>query len=188
MCNLVFVGFFTRGWRAAEPCAIRGLGFIVVRSRWSADPRRGALPEMGPAGVHYRRRLGHVGSSSRLPLRRLSPARLLQLDRDPNMEKPPLAGAGLPGTPQEAHRHASPRFRRKTSRSQTSTVSFLPTRKRRVASSVAHQATSAGLTVDTYASHCEDTASRGLCSAYIACASKTRQPRIRDPRLLKTSS
>ena len=33
--------------------------------------------------------------------------------------------------------------------------------------------------------HREDPASRGLCDAYIACASKTRQPRIRDTRLLK---
>ena len=32
---------------------------------------------------------------------------------------------------------------------------------------------------------CEDPAPRGLCDAYIACASKTRQPRIRDTRLLK---
>ena len=36
--------------------------------------------------------------------------------------------------------------------------------------------------------HREDPASRGPWSAYIACASKTRQPRIRDPRRLKPSS
>ena len=38
-------------------------------------PARGALPEGGPAGVSYRRRLGHVGGLFRQPFRLLSPQR-----------------------------------------------------------------------------------------------------------------
>ena len=144
-------------------------------------PARGAPPEGAGRGQRQaspgaRREFFSAAPPS------LGLARLGQPDRDANVEKRPCAVSRLPGTCQEAHKHASPLIEGRCPGRQTSTVSIWATQKRRVASSVAHQRLLQCSTLATYASHCEDPASRGLCSAYIACASKTTQQPINPPQ------
>ena len=57
-----------------------------------------ALSPVGPAGASYRRCLGHVGLVFAAVPSAGAARGCVQLRRDPNVEKPPRAGPGLPGT------------------------------------------------------------------------------------------
>ena len=189
MCNLVFVGY---SWfsRTASGGLDRGWGplsggRVDAGPRWAPSPRGG---RPGPAtGVAWGtsgsclrpfRLLGQQGAaSSYVETPTWKNRRALDQGSRGHVGEvldmhPPGSGAEniTPGPPGKKHSQleASLKSPRRQLRCTPCDVSSL------YGSHVHH--------------HCEDPASRGLCDAYIACASKTRQPRIRDPRRLKPSS
>ena len=161
MCNLVFVGYqcWSRRRRPARGAPPEGAG----RGQRQASP--GARREFFSA------------APPSLGLARLGPTRSRR-----QRGKAPVRCFKAPGDMSGGPQTCIPPDRRKMPGRQTSTVSIWATQKRRVASSVAHQRFPQCSTLATYATHCEDPASRGLCSAYIACASKTTQQPINTPQ------
>jgi hypothetical protein len=151
-------------------------------------PARGALPER-PAVLSCRRRLGHVGSSFRQPLRLRSPQGQRPVRSRLQHRKTNRVCSNSRRAPGDTSGrrlyNVSPRIRNQKSRPGKAQSASSPARKRRADSLVAHEATSTSSTFATYAT----TAKTQLHAVFVARISlvhpKTRQPCIRDPRLLK---
>ena len=186
MCNLVLLVISARvyapsgGWR-----------FIVTRSH-RRRPARGALPESGAGGVQLQaspgaRRARVCGRSVCWGSKGLRP-----VTSRPQRGKTAARWTRAPGD-------MSARCLTSIPPDPEPKISVLAWRQKDCVSAYSQLESTRSQLRCTHsdvgrfnASHVhhprEDPASRGLWSAYIACASKTRQPRIRDPRRLKPSS
>ena len=192
MCNLVLLVIEVTSPRILWGCAPSGgWRFIVTRSR-RRRPARGALPESGAGRSPLQaspgaRRARVCGRSVCWGSKGLRPV----TSRPQHRKTAPGWAPGCtkaPGDVSAGRLTSMPRDRRGRGPDGKSTVSLEASSK-----SPRRQLRCTPCDVcSLYGSHVhhhrEDPASRGLWSAYIACASKTRQPRIRDPRLLKPSS
>jgi len=142
---------------------------LLVLLGWSRRrrPARGALPER-PAVLSCRRRLGHVGSSFRQPLRLRSPQGQRPVRSRLQHRKTNRVCSNSRRAPGDTSGrrlyNVSPRIRNQKSRPGKAQSASSPARKRRADSLVAHEATSTSSTFATYAT----TAKTQLHAVFVA--------------------
>ena len=180
MCNLVLLVIFTRGWRRHMCYQVPsgGCGLIVERSR-RRRAARGALPESGSGlaqiqASHGARR-AHVCSRSVC----WGGKGLRPVTSRPQRGKAAARWTRAPGDASAGRLTSIPPDRRGRGPDGKSTVS-LEASSKTTRSQLRCTHSDVGRFNASHVHHPrEDPASRGLWSAYIACASKTHQPRIR---------